>query len=74
FWIGAIMPYGLGLVFWVLRDRPWANRPPTPGERRDGWLIGIATGVLLSVLIAVALHLSSNALGDRWIPVDDIWP
>ncbi|SDT02066.1 hypothetical protein SAMN04489716_2275 [Actinoplanes derwentensis] len=73
FWIVFTMPYGLGLLFWTLRDRPWAARPPAREPRRDGWLIGLATGVLLGVLITVALHLLNGAFGDRWIPYGNGW-
>ncbi|MGX6602983.1 hypothetical protein ACWKSP_12715 [Micromonosporaceae bacterium Da 78-11] len=44
-WIGVTVPYGLGVLFWLARDRPWVDAaervpypaaPSPPGDRR--WL------------------------------------
>ncbi|MGK5740068.1 hypothetical protein [Micromonospora sp. URMC 103] len=70
FWLVAIAPYGLGLLFWLSRERPW-SRPAAPAsdrERRDRGLFGIGLGILAAVLMSLLLLALNAALGDRWVP------
>ncbi|GLW30426.1 hypothetical protein Areg01_33660 [Actinoplanes regularis] len=73
FWLTTTVPYGLGLVFWLFRDRPWsrtarAARRADGGQRRDrGWL-GLLAGILLSLLIGVVVSVLHSLLGDQWVP------
>lgn len=69
FWLVLASPYGLGLLFWLVRDRPWSARADGEGDpRRDRWLLGLATGVLLSVAVSVVLFLLHRLLGETWVP------
>ncbi|AVT35761.1 hypothetical protein [Plantactinospora sp. BB1] len=73
FWLVAIAPYGLGLLFWLGRDRPW-SRSTAPvgmlggGERRDRGALGFGLGVLAAILVGAVLLFLHDALGDRWVP------
>lgn len=73
FWLVAITPYGLGLLFWVARDRPWA-RPAAPAaapgnrEQRDRGILGFGLGFLAAILINILLLVFHEALGDWWLP------
>ncbi|GAA1653690.1 hypothetical protein [Actinoplanes couchii] len=69
FWLNFLTPYGLGVIFWTLRERPWTDRPPPdPGTPRDRWPLGLLTGLVLSVTIPLALQLLTWIVGDRWFP------
>ena len=73
FWLTWTAPYGLGLVFWLLRDRPWSRtaRPAQKaggGEPRDrGWR-GLLIGILVSLLLSVLVAVLGGLLGDQWVP------
>jgi hypothetical protein len=73
FWLTYTAPYGLGLVFWLLRDRPWsrsAQLARTAGgeEKRDRGFLGLLIGVLASFPISALVMVLNMALGDRWVP------
>jgi hypothetical protein len=40
FWV-ALLPYGLGVLFWLITERPWSSRPG-PAKPTNG-LTGFAT-------------------------------
>jgi hypothetical protein len=66
FWMVALIPHALGLVFWALRDRPWTPAE-NAGDRDRGWF-GAITAIVANFVIAIVLLGLSWALGDRWIP------
>jgi hypothetical protein len=73
FWVTFTAPQGLGLVFWLLRDRPWWRsaqlvRTADGKERRDRGLLGLLIGVLASFLISALVMVLNTALGDWWVP------
>jgi hypothetical protein len=35
FWLGGV-PFGLGLLYWLARERPWADPTPPPLDHRTG--------------------------------------
>ena len=72
FWLGLGGPFGLGIVFWLIRERPWASPagPPDPQRRDRGWR-GFVIGALASLLVTVLLVVLHQVLGDRWIPMPD---
>ncbi|MBB2940861.1 hypothetical protein FB565_000565 [Actinoplanes lutulentus] len=55
FWMVALIPYGIGLVFWLFRDRPWASAEPDPAKERDRGWFGVVTAILANLVIALAL-------------------
>ena len=69
FWVVVITPYALGLLFWVLRDRPWAPAELPAGKERDGGVLGVVAGLLSSFVITVLLLGLRWVLGGRWVPV-----
>jgi hypothetical protein len=73
-WLGVTVPFGLGLMFWLLRDRPWAPAPErvprTLGaEARDRGWVGLVAGILASLLISGLAWALNDVLGIRWIPL-----
>jgi hypothetical protein len=72
-WVGVLVPYGMGIVFWLLRDRPWViteervARTPGADPRDRGWA-GLAAGILASLLISLLVWGLSDLLGTRWVP------
>ena len=53
-WMILLVPYGLGMVFWLFRDRPWATVERPAVLRDRGWL-GLVLALLLATLINVGL-------------------
>nr|WP_230416265.1 hypothetical protein [Micromonospora tarapacensis] len=74
FWLVSTAPYGLGMLFWLSRDRPW-SRPVVPAampgdrERRDRGILGLVLGILAAILINLLLLALHAAVGDRWVPL-----
>src|SRR6185436_6510381 len=52
-WLFALVPFGLGLLYWAFREVPW-ERPEIPAERSEGWR-GLSTALVLSVAISLVL-------------------
>jgi hypothetical protein len=59
FWLVTMAPFGLGLLFWLFRDRPWTRATPAPDgpPRRDRGILGFCIGVLATILISGVLAL-----------------
>lgn len=58
FWVAYFLPYGLGLLAWLARERPWSLAAPTVTasdgvDRRDRGIRGFTLGILGSLLIGV---------------------
>lgn len=73
FWLTCTAPHGLGLVFWLLRDRPWSRTGPRArkvggAEPRDRGFLGLLIGILASCLIGALLAALNHGLGDQWVP------
>ena len=75
FWFCLVYltPLGLGLLFWLARDRPWSRAAApaiVPGGvgRRDRGVLGFGIGILAMFLISLLLLILHGALGDRWVP------
>ncbi|BBH67611.1 hypothetical protein ACTI_42960 [Actinoplanes sp. OR16] len=66
FWVVLLIPYALGMVFWVLRDRPWSDAA-NEEDRDHGWF-GLAHAIAANLVITVVLLILNALLGDRWIP------
>ncbi|MEU8243535.1 hypothetical protein AB0C07_35230 [Actinoplanes missouriensis] len=58
-WMLVFVPYGLGLVLWLFRDRPWANAQEGSADRDRGWF-GLVTAVLANFAVAIVLFLVSR--------------
>ncbi|BEL04316.1 hypothetical protein Q0Z83_025070 [Actinoplanes sichuanensis] len=73
FWLTLTAPYGLGLVYWLLRDRPWSPTAPAApttisGETRDRGWFGLLIGILASFLVGIIVAVLHGLLGDQWVP------
>ncbi|HEX8626831.1 MAG TPA: hypothetical protein VF755_01510 [Catenuloplanes sp.] len=76
FWLVSGVPYGLGLLFWLARERPWARAVPPAAaagrpRRRLSGLLGFCYGILASILVSIGLLILHGLLGDRWVPSPD---
>jgi hypothetical protein len=69
FWVGALVPFGLGLLFWLARDRPWARSAVPDGRSRDGGLAGFAIGFLSSIFLGFVLIGLHELFGEFWVPL-----
>ncbi|BCY10870.1 hypothetical protein [Actinoplanes sp. L3-i22] len=70
-WLFALVPFGLGLLYWAFREVPW-ERPEIPAERLGGWRgLGLAfvTSVVISlVLLGLTWLFGNNAFPDLLTP------
>jgi hypothetical protein len=67
FWLVYITPYGLGLLFWLARERPW-SRAAAPSavsgpERRSRGLAGLAIGIGAALLVSLLQLILHDVLG-----------
>jgi hypothetical protein len=74
FWLVSGVPLGLGLLWWLARERPW--RPQTqprfgpPGrDNRLKWWAGIGVSILLGFAISLALIGLRSVLGEDVVPL-----
>ncbi|MFI5938282.1 hypothetical protein [Actinoplanes sp. NPDC051494] len=74
FWLIIGPSFGLGMLFWLWRDRPWAPDPrpaaPEPAKRDRG-LLGFGTALAASFVVSVLVLGLNWLLGDRWVPMPD---
>jgi hypothetical protein len=73
FWVLTGVPLGLGLLFWLFRERPWSPAAETPMDRagrvrrRSGYT-GFGVGFLAALVANVLLFALSRVVGDWIIP------
>ncbi|MEU5948606.1 hypothetical protein ABZ793_24030 [Micromonospora sp. NPDC047465] len=75
FWLLTGVPLGLGLIWWLARERPWYPTdppPPDPSGRdpRDRWYVGVLIGIATSITVSVLLYGLRRVLGDWYVPHD----
>ncbi|MFI7597373.1 hypothetical protein [Actinoplanes sp. NPDC049681] len=68
FWILTLLPMGVGLLWWLARERPWA-RDVAPREKRHRWYAGIGYSFLVGLVLSIAYALLRGWLGDGIIPL-----
>jgi hypothetical protein len=71
FWFGFI-PFGLGLLYWLAKERPWTDPPPRPIDRKTGrparregltgFLVQLASGFVVSLVVLGLGALLGNAV------------
>ncbi|WP_431928122.1 hypothetical protein [Micromonospora wenchangensis] len=76
FWLIFLCPYGLGLLLWMARERPWSRSAAAvvarnPTYPRDRGVLGFGFGILAAVLLGAALLVLHHVVGDRWVPRPD---
>jgi hypothetical protein len=67
FFVVLAVPYGLGLVYWSLTDRPWNASAAERDNRRRGW-VGLVTGLVAAIALTALVYGLNLLLGDRWVP------
>lgn len=67
FWVITGMPFGLGLLWWLARERPWSSSA-RPRETPLRWYAGIGAAILGGLLAGVAVLGLRHLLGDAVIP------
>ncbi|MEV4642533.1 hypothetical protein AB0J80_34840 [Actinoplanes sp. NPDC049548] len=68
FWILTLLPFGVGLLWWLARERPWA-RDVRPREKRHRWYAGIGYSFLAGLGLSIVLMLLRAWLGDGVMPI-----
>lgn len=73
FWLFFFTPHGLGLLYWLAREHPWARPTADPaapggGERRDRGALGFAIGIIVAIVYSAVLLILHRTLGDWWVP------
>ncbi|AEV84934.1 hypothetical protein ACWT_3910 [Actinoplanes sp. SE50] len=66
-WLFALVPFGLGLIWWTFREYPWNREPELPERRRTGFR-GFGTAFVVSLGVSVALLLLRRVFGDILFP------
>jgi hypothetical protein len=67
FWLVSGVPFGLGALWWLARERPWSSRAPVR-DRRLKWWAGIGIGFVASLVIGLALMGLRRVVGDDVVP------
>ncbi|MFC5927949.1 hypothetical protein [Micromonospora vulcania] len=75
FWVLTGAPLGLGLIWWLARERPWhpaVTPPPDSNGRdpRDRWYVGLLIAIATSIAASILLYGLRQALGDWYVPPD----
>jgi hypothetical protein len=74
FWLVTGIPFGIGLLVWLFRDRPGAAVEPRLDDRtgqpdRRRWYLGILLGIGGSILVELLLWGAGSVLGSGVVPV-----
>jgi hypothetical protein len=77
FWLGGI-PFGLGVLYWLARERPWADPAPPPLDPKNGrprrrtgltgFLVMILSGIVASLLVAALAGLLPTHIVPEALP------
>lgn len=65
FWIIGGVPFGLGVLAWLARERPWsraATPPPSSGggEPRRRWLTGLLLAIVAWIVVGIAIYAAGG--------------
>ncbi|GAA3345179.1 hypothetical protein GCM10020358_51240 [Amorphoplanes nipponensis] len=74
FWLVSGVPLGLGMLWWLARERPWRPRAeprfgPPGRENRLRWWAGIGIGILAGFAVSLAVLGLRGLLGADLVPV-----
>lgn len=69
FWIIGGAPFGLGVLAWLARERPWfraATPPPSSDseEPRRRWLTGLLLAIVAWIVVGIAVYAGDRVFGD----------
>ncbi|RKN53129.1 hypothetical protein D7193_25455 [Micromonospora costi] len=73
FWVLTGVPLGLGVIWWLARERPWypaESPPPGPTGRdpRERWYVGLLIGIATSIVASLLLYGLRRVLGEGYVP------
>ncbi|MFY1577931.1 hypothetical protein ACN26Z_23805 [Verrucosispora sp. WMMD703] len=70
FWLVCLVPFGLGILWWLAREHPWARAgsPPANPRQRSRGPLGLALGLVAVLLSSMLLLVLGRILGDWWVP------
>ncbi|MBQ1025483.1 hypothetical protein [Micromonospora sp. C95] len=70
FWLVCLVPFGLGLLWWLARERPWtyADSPPAGPRQRSHGALGFVLGLVAALLSSMLVLVLGQLLGDWWVP------
>ena len=69
FWLVTLTPGGLGLLWWLARERPWSPRAPGR-QKRLKWWAGIGVAFLGGLAVSLALWGLHGVLGGNVVPLN----
>lgn len=67
FWLATGVPLGLGMLWWLARERPWSSRAPVRPNRLKWWA-GPGLSVLAGFAISLVLWALRGVLGESVVP------
>ncbi|WP_141714786.1 hypothetical protein [Micromonospora mirobrigensis] len=72
-WVLTGVPFGLGLLWWLARERPWSPaEPPAPDpsgrDPRDRWYVGLLAGIATSIVVSLAMYGLRQVFGEWLVP------
>lgn len=67
FWLATGVPLGLGMLWWLARERPWSSRAPVRPNRLKWWA-GLGLSVLAGFAISLVLGALRGVLGESVVP------
>ncbi|RKN19943.1 hypothetical protein D7147_13580 [Micromonospora musae] len=75
FWVLTGVPFGLGLIWWLGRERPWHPAEPAPPtavgrDPRDRWYAGLLIGIATSIAASLLLYGLRQVFGEWYVPHD----
>jgi hypothetical protein len=73
FWLVTAVPLGLGLLWWLARERPWSHRAeprsgPPGRDNRLRWWAGLGIAVLAGFTVSLTLIGLRHLLGEDLVP------
>ena len=74
FWLVSGVPFGLGLLYWLARERPWsrtvvARVGPIGRDPRRRWYLGIGLAILTGIASSLLVYWLSRLLGAEIVPL-----
>jgi hypothetical protein len=73
YWLVSTVPLGLGLLYWLGRERPWSSTATTPDgppgkENRHRWYVGLGCGFVTTIVFGLVLLGLNRLVGDWLFP------
>ncbi len=74
YWLVSTVPFGLGLLYWLGRERPWSSTAATPEgppgkDNRHRWYVALGCGFVTTIVVGVLVFGLNRLVGDWLFPV-----